>query len=64
MSFYILHPDGSKRGPFKSESEAYNYMGENASFDTVIEEKNLGWKILGGIIGIIMKIISKREYGK
>lgn len=62
MAWYLQHPDGSKRGPYASEAEAMSYMGENASYDSVVEEKPLG--VGNAIIGWFMRVVVRREYGK
>lgn len=60
MAWFLQHPDGSKRGPYASEAEAMSYMGENASYDCVIEEKP--WRLVNFIIGLVMRFVTWREY--
>lgn len=62
MAWFLRHPDGSKRGPYASKAEAMEYMGENASYDSVVEEKPLG--VGNAIIAWFMRVVVRREYGK
>lgn len=39
MTYSVLHPDGSKRGPYASEAEARDSLGEAASFDCVVKDE-------------------------
>lgn len=62
MAWFLRHPDGSKLGPFASEKEANSYMGENASFDEVVEEQP--WSLINATIGLFMRLATGCEYGK
>lgn len=62
MAWFLRHPDGSKRGPYASKAEAMQYMGENASFDEVIEEQP--WSLVNSVVGLFMRLVSWREYRK
>lgn len=62
MAWFLQHPDGSKRGPYASKAETMEYMGENASFDVVVEEQPTS--LINSAIGMIMRWVTGREYGK